>query len=89
LFFALLAGALLTPGDTHKVLSGLDIEYFALFIADDCSLFAATAADALAERAGDDLLDAFQMRRQRLTAGMFALLVRTRTDELRIIIVIS
>src|SRR5664279_737622 len=75
LLFALPAGALFALGDAHEVHGSSHVEHFALLIADDSGLFAAAAADALLGRAGDDLLDALQMRWQRLAAWMLALLV--------------
>lgn len=68
-------GPLLALDHAHEVGGGLDVEHFALFIADDGSLLAAAAAEALIGRAGDDLFDASKMLGQRLPARMLTLLL--------------
>src|SRR5450631_3730423 len=75
LFLTALAGTLLALDHTHEVGGWLDVEHFALFIADDGSLFAAAAAEPPIGRAGNDLLDASKMRGQRLPTRMLALML--------------
>src|ERR1035437_298220 len=64
------AGALLTHDASHKEFNRLHVEHFRNIVADNLGIATALAAGAKLGRAGDDLVDAFQMRRQFVAAGM-------------------
>jgi hypothetical protein len=72
LALSLLVCALLALDDFNVVLGWLNLQHFALVVANHFRFLAAPAADALLRHAGNNLLYARQMGRQGLAAGMRA-----------------
>src|ERR1700687_1610112 len=71
LLFTSFAGTLLAFGHPHEVFSRFDIELLSSLVADQCSLFATLAADALLRGTSNDLFSPGQIVRQFLPARMF------------------
>jgi hypothetical protein len=75
LFLAGFTGSLLAFGHPHEVFSRFDIELLSALVADQRRLFATVTADALLRCTSNDLFYPRQIRRQFLTARMFARLL--------------